>query len=383
MAKRTAPKRTTSSKTGAIAGVKLDTNKFENALQVGGIRTGTIDHAIPAGGQQTRVAHVDTGSGLRFLVSLDRGGDIVDTFYNRYSLVYLAPSGYVPPSHAYHRGSEWLHSWPAGLLTSCGPLHIGHAREEDGPTTSLHGHYSNTPAAVEMLLNPDPQRGRYEMLLSMVVRDAKMFGPVVEIRRQIQCVLGHPEIRIFDQITNRGNVRCPHNWLYHVNLGYPLLDKGARLIFRGQLTNVFDLPSVAPKSGRKLDPNRIKRVPEPLLEHAGSGERGVIVVPPADRNGDAHIGLINPRLGLGVELIFPTEAMPRFANWQHFGPGGSYVTGLEPFTGTLLGRSQDPYPEAVQHLDPGQTKRYQLTIRVLTTRVQCKAFAKHDGPVTS
>ena len=247
--------------------------------------------------------------------------------------------------------------------------------------TNLHGHHANTPAAVEMILNPDPHRGRFEMLMSMVIRDSKMFGPYVEVRRQIQCVLGHPEIRIFDQVTNRGNARTAHNWLYHVNLGYPLLNKGARLIFRGQLTNVFDLPSVTTKPVRKLDPNRIKRIPDPLPEHTASGERGVIVAPPADRSGNAHIGLINEKLGLGIELIFPTDTMPRFANWQHFGPKGSYVTGLEPFNGTLLGKSQDTYSKAIQHLDPGQTKRYQITLRVLTTRAQCQAFVKHDGPV--
>jgi len=360
----------------------MDTDKFENVLQVGGIRTGTLDHPLPGGGQGVRVAHVDTGSGLRFLVALDRGGDIVDAFYNRFSLAYLSAEGYVPPSHAYATGSDWLRSWPGGLLTSCGPQFVGHPREEDGQMTNLHGHHSNSPAAVEMVLNPDPHRGRFEMLLSMVIRDASMFGPVLEVRRQIQSVLGHPEIHLYDQVTNRGNTRCAHNWLYHVNLGYPLLDKGARLIYRGRITNVWDNPHAPKKTTRKLVPNRIKRVTDALDEHAGTGERGVIVEPVPGRDGNAHVGLVNQRLGLGLELIFPVDAIPRFANWQHFGPRGSYVTGLEPFSGTLFGRADDPYPKADQSLAPGQTKRYQLTIRVLTRRSELQALSRYDGPVS-
>ena len=133
---------------------------------------------------------VDTGSGLRFTVALDRGGDIVEAFYQSCSLAYLTPNGYRPPRQPLHRDEDWLAAWPAGLLTSCGPRYIGPGREEDGLKLALHGQHSNTPAALLELKNPNPGRGDLDMRLGLVIRDTQMYGPVVEVRRQIACRLG-------------------------------------------------------------------------------------------------------------------------------------------------------------------------------------------------
>ncbi|MCE9590328.1 MAG: aldose 1-epimerase family protein [Planctomycetes bacterium] len=364
----------------------FDTDKFENVHQVGGITTATLDHPGLGGVTRgTRVAFVNTGAGLRFTVALDRGGDIVDASFNQHSLAYLSPNGMRPPSHAYHHGLDWLRGWAGGLVTTCGPQYIGGPREEDGATTSLHGHHSNSPAAVEMILNPDPHRGRREMLLSMVVRDSRMFGPVVEVRRQIQCALGVPEIIIHDHVTNRGNTRCAHHWLYHVNLGYPLLDRGAKHIYRGP-AEFWEMPappgeSIIRRIGQAAM-NRIKTATGPLDAHRGSGERGLIVRVKPARDGMCHVGLVNAKLNLGFELIYPAKALPRLANWQHFGPGGSYVSGIEPFSGSLLGKARDKFPGAEQYLEPGESRRYQLTIRVHNDKAGIKGLMSHDGEVS-
>ena len=367
------------------APLKPDLAKFENVHQLGGIRTGTLDAPGAGGGCATRVALVDTGAGLRFTVALDRGGDIVDATFNQSGLAYLTPVGLLPPSHAYHSGMEWLQGWAGGLVTTCGPHFMGGAREEGGVKTSMHGHYSSQPAMVETLRNPDPHRGTHAMELGLIVRDARMFGPVFEIRRTIRGTLGVAEIVIEDEVTNRGDTRVAHHWLYHCNLGYPLVDRGARLIYRGAAES-WNAP---PPPGQDiLQPlpaaamNKLKRVPDSLPEHAGTGERGLIVDTDAGRDGRCRVGLINDRLKLGVEISYPKEALPRMANWQHYGPRGSYVTGLEPFAGSLLGSKRDHDPRAQQFLEPGESRRYELRLRILSTPAELRALAKHDGPVT-
>jgi len=355
----------------------FDTEKFESVLQVGGIRTGTLDAsptAATGGPQACRVAHFDTGSGLRFTVNLDRGGDIVDASFKQHNLAYLTPNGLRPPSHAYHLGADWLAGWAGGLLTSCGPNYFGPPRTEDGQSLGVHGHHSNTPAAVEMLLNPDPHRGRNGMLLAMSIRDSRMFGPVIEVRRTIQCRLGVSEIAIYDEVINRSNTRCAHNWLYHINLGYPLVDAGAKLIYKGKTQY---LGGEGPVDAAKA--NGFKTVTQPLELHRGGGERVLLVDNEPDVQGLCHAGLINAKLGLAFEVIYPAAALPRFANWQHFGPGGSYVTGLEPFSGSLLGKEKDQHPQAAQWLEPGEAKRYQMTIRVHDDQQAIKALAAQDG----
>lgn len=348
--------------------MNVDARKFENPLQLGGIRTGTIDCPEPV-----RVALVDTGAGLRFTVALSRGGDIVDAVYNDTPLAYLTPNGLVPPNAARHRGLDWLGGWSGGLVTTCGPRHIGAPAGDDG---SLHGTFSNTPAAVTLLENPDPRRGRLAMRLEMTVRDTRMFGPSLEVRRTIACTLGRPEIRIHDEVTNVGDEPSPHHWLYHCNLGFPLLDEGARLVFRGKASLHW---SRGPDTGDAWRTE--KRLSAPLPQHAGGGERGFVLDVPAGPGGTCHVGLINERRGIGVEMTYEKEQLPRLAHWQHLGPRGSYVVGIEPFYGSLHHAPTDPHPLTAASLAPGEARMYDLTIRVLHTPEELDRLRLHDGPI--
>lgn len=364
--------------------MKPDRAKFENPLQLGGIRTGTLDAPGAGGGCAVRVALFETGAGLRFTVALDRGGDIVDASFNQFALAYLTPNGLLPPDPAYHTGVEWLRGWAGGLVTTCGPEYMGGPREVNGEKTSLHGRYSGQAAQIETLRNPDLHKGRHEMELGLLVRDSRMFGPVFEIRRTIRCTLGVPEICIEDAVTNRGDTRVAHHWLYHCNLGYPLLDCGARFIYRGKAVYWTVPPPpgqdiVQPLAAAAM--NKLKRAPDSLPQHAGGGERGLIVETEAERDGFCRIGLVNDKLKLGLEISYPRKALPRMANWQHYGPRGCYVSGLEPFSGSLLGSARDKHKLARQFLEPGATRNYQLRIRVLTGASQLAELTKGDGPV--
>jgi hypothetical protein len=93
--------------------------------------------------------------------------------------------------------------------------------------------------------------------------------------------------------------------------------------------------------------------------------------------------LINDKLKLGLEISYPKAALPRMANWQHYGPGGCYVTGIEPFAGSLLGSARDKHRLAKQYLEPGETRRHQLKLRVLSGSRELSGLKKCDGSVIS
>jgi len=356
----------------------FDPTKFEPAHQVAGILTGTLDHPQPGGGQSCRVAHVDTGSGFRFTVALDRGGDIVQATHNATNLAFLTPNGYKPPAHAHHRGEEWLTGWPGGRVTTCGPRYIGPPRTEDGHDVSLHGSFSNTPAAVQAIKPPDFRAGGdAAMHLDLVIRETRMYDPTLEVCRRIACTAGQPAVTITDRVTNLGNTAVAHHWLYHVNLGYPLLDEAAELVYAGAVT-LWQPEGWVPTAD---DLATLKRVPAPLDEHRGPASRVVFADVPADSDGRCHVGLINDARGLAVELSFDKAQLPRFANWQHYGPG-CYVTGLEPFAGSLRGKADDDHPGAERYLEPGDARDYGLTLRVLTEADAIAALRGHDGALT-
>lgn len=357
----------------------LDPNKFQAVQQIGGIRTGSLDYPDAGGGHGSRVAFFNTGSGLRFTVALDRGGDPVEASFNHHNLAFLTPNGYKPANHAYHLTLEgWLQGWPGGLVTTCGPISIGRPNGAIPNQPGLHGHFSNTPAAIESISNPDPARGKFDMSLTMLINDTSMFDPVYEIRRTIKCTLGDSALHIHDEVTNRGNTSPTHHYLYHCNFGYPLLDQGGRIVVKGRASKFWSEEGISKKTAEQY--NALKQIPGPMDAHTGANERGMLLHPEADAAGLCNVALVNDDLQLAVQLTYPEAQMPALANWQHFGPG-CYVTGLEPHHGALITKDPEEYRRFT--IDPGETREYDLTLKVLTGAEQIKTLDQHDGELTA
>ena len=126
-------------------------DKVGNVAQVGGIETSVLDNGL---GKGTRIAWINTGAGLRYKVVIDRGLDIVDTFYSQHSLAWLSHAGVIAPRPDAHTGIEWLWSFAGGLLTTCGLTHAGGPEDDEFGQRGLHGRVSNLPAEVESIVQP-------------------------------------------------------------------------------------------------------------------------------------------------------------------------------------------------------------------------------------
>jgi hypothetical protein len=128
--------------------------------------------------------------------------------------------------------------------------------------------------------------------------------------------------------------------------------------------------------------NNLKRVPDGLARNTRAAVSvGSSWTRKPERDGWCRIGLINDKLKFGLEISYPKKALPRMANWQHYGPRGCYVSALEPFAGSLLGTARDKRKLAQQFLEPGETRNYRLKIRALSGAAELGSLAKHDGPV--
>jgi len=346
-------------------GIDQKSVRFINPAQAGGIETSTLDDGL---GRGVRIAWVNTGTPLRYKVLIDRGLDISEAFYGPLSLAFLSLTGTTAPTRALDGGLDWLRGFYGGLVCSCGPQHVGAPETIDGIDYGLHGTHSNTPASVEVICQPDPAAGMDVMSITGVVRTARMFGPNVELRRTIRSVLGNPRIEIHDEFVNRGNERARHCWMLHLNFGWPLLDKGSRIVYRGKVTPRSDSVKWF------ADPAKYKVVPAPVASHAGAGEDVAFVDPPADRAGLCHGGIVNEKLELGVEVTWPKKDYPLLVNWQHFGPGGEYVVGLEPISGGMTDCG-----EPAGELAPGEKRTYDCTLSVLTDPRELKGLIRRWG----
>lgn len=340
--------------------------KIGNVQQLGGIETAVLDNGP---GRGSRVAWVNTGSPLRFRVAIDRGLDIVDAFYNQHSLAWLSHGGLTVPRPDASRGVEWLYSFPGGLMTTCGLSHMGRAEADEAGERGLHGRYSNLPA--ELLAVRQPELGvvnsrevargqNREMSITGLVRESRVFGPNFELRRTISCRLGEAAIRVSDTVTNRGNTPQPHMILYHCNFGWPLVDAGTEIVYQG----------VCESRGLPMDDelfnarHNYRKCAGVLEKHRAGGEAcGFIQVRP-ERSGVCRVGLVNRKLGLAVELRYNKKQLPWLANWQHFGPG-EYVTGLEPGTNPPVGQAGAREMNELIMLEPGEERKYELEFQVM------------------
>src|SRR5690606_14202838 len=122
----------------------------------GGIETSVLDNGP---GRGSRIAWVNTGSGLRYKVALDRDMDISEAFYNPFGLAWLSHGGVLPPDRSAERDMGWLRNFGGGLLTSCGLSHVGGPERDEKEERGLHGRISNIPAEIISIVQPEPQLG--------------------------------------------------------------------------------------------------------------------------------------------------------------------------------------------------------------------------------
>lgn len=326
-------------------------DKIGNTAQLGGIETSVLDNGL---GRGTRIAWINTGTGLRYKVVLDRAMDIVDAFYNQHSLAWLSHAGVMPPQPFADQGIDWLRTFSGGLLTTCGLSNVGGPNEKQG----LHGKVSNIPAEIVSIIQPDLLAGKMEMSITGIIRETTIFGPNLELRRTISGVLGEATIKIEDEVINRGNTTAPHMLLYHINLGWPLVDEGAEIFWQGKW-----VARDAPNNPIFREENDFHHCPAPLDSHAGPGEEAAFIDVAADEQGECHCGIRNPQIGLALSIIFQKHQLPWLTNWQHWGKG-EYVTGLEPGTNPPIGQAKAREENTLIYLAPNESRRYDLVLKV-------------------
>lgn len=337
-------------------------DKVSNHHQLGGIETSVLDNGK---GKGTRVAWINTGSGLRFKVVLDRAMDIAEAFYGQHSLAWISHIGVTPPNPAAVQGSTWLNSFGGGLLTSCGLTHVGGPEEDEYGVRGQHDRISHTPATIESICQPDLTVETPEMSITGKMIQSTVFGPHLELKRTISATLGEPHIQIHDEVTNLGNTPAPHMLLYHFNFGWPLVDEGAEISWKGD----WEAPN---EQSREIfnSGNNFKKCLPPADEHRGDGEAVAFIDSTPDKEGRCHCGVTNPSIGLGVNMEFQKAQFPWLTNWQHWGKK-EYVTALEPCTNPPIGQAAAREKDTLTILEVGETKEYD-------TRLTVKEFSQED-----
>jgi len=311
-------------------------------------------------GHEDQLLCVDviTGSGFDFTVLPGRGMDISSARYNGRSLAWRSATGDQHPAFYDPQGEGWLRSFAGGLLVTCGLTWMGAPCEDNGRSLGLHGRASHLPA-YSVHWEGRWEGDRYDLIVSGKTRESIVFGENIELTRTIRTSLGANRLVIEDQVENVGFQTTPHMILYHCNIGFPLLDEHARFLAPSVLATPRDSDA---ESGVAAWSSM--QTPTP-------GYRAQVFFHDLEPDADGMVttAMVNDRAPEGAPrgayVRYRAAELPCFTQWKMMNQG-AYVLGMEPGNARVMGRDVERREGRLQHLEPGEMRRYHVELGVLT-----------------
>ncbi len=305
------------------------------------------EHRLVGGkGDGMRLFEMDNGRGVQLTVSADRCCDISRLSFRGINMGYFAPCGYVHPAYYDPVGDGFLKSFTAGFLTTCGFQSAGSGCVDEGEVLPLHGSIANTPAQQVWW-----RREADALTLTGEVVDAALFGRKWRLLRTIRLSLTEDVFTVTDAITNDNDRPQPLEVLYHMNIGYPLLDRDSVVRVSSE--------KVVPRNDHAAEDLEHWMIMEP--PQAGYEERCYYHSCP----NEGRASVFQPKLGQGLAICFDPRELDCFTQWKMMGVR-EYVLGLEPGNCLPDGRAAMREKGILKTLAPGETVTYHLRVELLT-----------------
>jgi hypothetical protein len=317
-----------------------------------------------------RVLRVSSGAGFELEVLVDRGFDIGRAGYRGMPLAWWSPVGLVGPALVESVGLEWFRGFAGGLVSTCGLDHTLLGGSDDASvydfphreveTYGLHGRYTGLPARLGGY-GVEWDGDEAVLWAEGEIRQVAVFGEQLALARRIEVDLGGHAVRIADTVTNIGPTPCPHMLLYHCNVGFPVLDDGAELVYPAG-------PGECVSAACDPDYARLDGPSAPYVEQCY--EHDMV----ADPAGWVSAAVVNRAAGIGVYQRYRKAELPRHITWRQLGRG-SYVLAMEPSTNRDAGRLDARERGELLHLAPGESRSYALELGVLAGVPAIETFA--------
>jgi hypothetical protein len=322
---------------------RKDTEKrIGHSSQIGGLKQYTLTDGRAAG---IRAVDLRTTAGLELTVLLDRAMDVSEARYKGMSLCWRSPAGDVAPSYYDARGPAWLWTFFGGFLTTCGLTQVGPPNVDAEEELGLHGRISTAPAE-RVSVREEWDGDALALEVSGVVREARLFGPGLEMHRTIRTWSSSAGFTLRDRIVNAGARPAPLMLLYHINTGFPLLDEKAELV-------VPSLEAIPRDAEAEKGKEKWAELHAPV---AGYAEKVYFHRTKPGADGVVTCALINPRLGrggIGLRLRYLAKELPHLTQWKMLGDR-EYVLGIEPGNCKPIGRKAARAAGELVELDVGE-----------------------------
>jgi Domain of unknown function (DUF4432) len=335
--------------------------------QVAGVRLITLGDGAERG---VRVLEFRTGTGYEFEVIVDRAMDVGRCEFRGKALAWLAAPGVTGPWYAEPMGLGWFRAWGGGMLVTGGLDHTllggvddaSHFHQDVRPTEEygLHGRIGFTAARLTGY-GERWQGDECYLWAEGTVRQAAVFGETLELRRRIEARVGESRFTVHDEVVNTGFDPVTHMYLYHVNVGWPVVDDGAEYLIPAD-----DGTSVAPYSTTSY-----RRLTAPA---AGAREECYEHDVAAEPDEAVPVAVVNRERALGAYQVYRRDQFPFHTMWRMLGEG-AYAVAMEPTTNRDAGRFDARERGELRFLDPGEECHYDLEVGVLDGLNEIDAFA--------
>ena len=300
----------------------------------------------------TRAIDVINGKGLFLTILPDRCMDIYQLIYKDTNINYISPTGTVHPSYYDNRKSEFLRSFYAGFLTTCGLETICSPSEDNDEELGLHGRISNTPAEnFYTIINECTESGEPEILINGTMAQARLFGDKYALTREIKIYTHENKFEIRDTVKNTGFKKSPHMILYHLNYGYPFLDENIEI-------NLPASETIPRDSHAAKDLHKWNSFPPPQKD---TQEQCYYHKLKTNMQGYAEYSLYNPILKKGIKVKYDAKPLDYFIQWKMPGEG-DYVLGLEPSNCNAEGRRKAREDNILKFIEPQSEIHYHFII---------------------
>lgn len=329
--------------------------------QVASVRPVQLTDGIEAG---VHALEIETGSGFAFSVLASRGMDIGKASYKGLPLAWQSQTGAIHPAFHEPEGFGWLRGFHGGLLNTCGLTTMGAPSEDAGQSLGLHGRASYTPAS-NLQWGGEWEGDEYRLYLRGTLKEAAVFQEHLLLKRTITTYLGAKSLTLHDCVHNAGFQRTEHMLLYHINLGFPIVEDGAEFVAPFAETTPRDaeaaieketfhsLHSPRPGYKEKVYFHRLKHLPD----------------------GTTFAAVLNRARALGVYVRLNANQFPYLTQWKMLGQG-TYTVGIEPGNALVLGRAHEREEGRLLFLEPDETREYETEIGVLEGEQEIAAFER-------
>lgn len=273
--------------------------RIANLAQVAGVTRYTYTE-----GREKGLDVIDCNNGtIRFLLNVNKACDVMQLFHKGQNVSFVSKNGFM------QREIPFLNRFEGGMVYTCG---LNSLADREG--FDFHGSIHNIPSQiVRAECNEDG------IVVEAVVRDTELCGRNLALKRKITSAIGSDSVTVEDTVANEGFRDAEYCLLYHVNIGYPMLDEGAKIVVDAEKWEPR-----TPWSAENMD--TVFDVSAPVVDMEETCYFLTLKTPEAS--------LVNEKLGKKFTISYSGDTLPHFIEWKNM-VSGDYAVGLEPATSEL------------------------------------------------